>query len=86
MANQRIGNSAGVAALNNSNGTQRSNLNGSGLPDGEHWDSDYSSIAALRARLSSLDATFYTLQRLNTMTYNDLVYAVRVLDNPTTIK
>lgn len=86
MANQRIGNNAGVTALNAASGTQRSNMNGDTTALGEHWDTDYASITALRARLAAIDAGFYTAQRLDTMTRNDMVYAVRRLDSPATIK
>lgn len=86
MANQRVGNSRGVAALNDVNGTQRSNTNGSTTASGEHQDADYNDITALRTRLAAIDAAFYTAARLNTMTYNDMVYAVRRNDSPATIK
>lgn len=86
MANQRIGNTIGVVALNNVNGTQRSNTNGSTTAQGEHDDTDYTDIAALRTRLAAIDAGFYTAARLNTMTRNDMIYAVRVADSPATIK
>lgn len=86
MANQRIGNSIGVKALNDASGTQKSNTNGSTTNAGEHSDTDYASITALRARLAAIDAGFYTAQRLDTMTYNDMVYAVRRNDSPTSIK
>ena len=86
MAVQRIGNRAGVAAANASSGTQRSNLNGSTGAGTEHDDADYASIDALRTRLAAIDAGYYTAARLNTMTYNDMVYAVRRNDSPTTIK
>lgn len=88
MADQQIGNPAGVAAVDNGGGTNRSNLNGggTGAPQGAHWDVDYVSIATLRARLAAIDAGFYTAARLNAMSRNDMVYAVRVADSPTTIK
>lgn len=86
MAQQRIGNRMGVAALNSNSGAQRSNLNGSTSVQDEHDDTDYSDIAALRARLAAIDAGLYTSDYLNTMTYNDMVYAVRLNDSATTIK
>lgn len=86
MATQRIGNLIGVKALNNVSGTQRSNLNGSTTPGGEHQDVDYNDITSLRTRLAAIDAGFYTAQRLDTMTYNDMVYAVRRNDSPGSIK
>lgn len=86
MAQQRIGNRAGVAAVNASSGAQRSNLNGSTSVQGEHEDTDYGSITALRARLAAIDATLYTSTYLDKMTYNDMVYAVRLNDSPGTIR
>lgn len=85
---QRIGNRMGVAAADVGGGTNRTNLNGggTGAPQGEHDDTDYASNAALRARLAAIDAGFYTAARLNTMTQNDCVYAVRLADAPTTIR
>lgn len=85
MANQRIGNTVGVAARNANSGQQNTNMNGSTTQDGEHWDTDYASINALRARLAAIDASFYTSARLDTLTYNDMVYAVRVNDSAGTI-
>ncbi len=88
MADQRIGNNAGVAATNTGNAaTNKTNLTGDNASArAEHWDTDYASITALRARLAAIDAGFYTEARLNAMTYNDMVYAVRVNDAPTSIK
>ena len=37
-------------------------------------------IAALKAALTTFSATSYPTDRLNTMTYNDLIYAARVHD------
>lgn len=36
------------------------------------------SVSALKARLTALNATSYTAARMNTMTVNDLIYAVRI--------
>lgn len=35
-------------------------------------------VASMRARLAVLDAAYYTAARLNQMTINDMVYAIRV--------
>ncbi len=42
--------------------------------------SNFSSVAGLRARLTAINATYYTAARLNLMTKNDMVYAVRLTD------
>lgn len=85
---QRIGNRTGVAAADVGGGTNKTNLNGGGTGGHrlEHDDVDYGSVSALRTRLAAIDATFYTAARLNTMTYNDCVYAVRLADAANTIK
>ncbi len=85
---QRIGNRMGVAAADAAGGTNKTNLNGGGNNGDklEHEDTDYSTVTALRARLTAIDAGYYTAARLNTMTYNDMVYAVRLNDSPTTVR
>ena len=42
-------------------------------------------VASMKARLTAINATTYTPERLNTMTYNDLIYAIRLNDEPTSI-
>lgn len=86
MANQRIGNLIGVAALNAESGQQKTNMNGSTTQGGAHYDADYNDITALRARLAAIDAGYYTAVKLDAMTYNDMIYAVRLNDSPLTIK
>jgi len=39
--------------------------------------SNFTSIAALKARLTALKPTVYTTARMHTMTVNDLVFALR---------
>lgn len=85
MANQRVGNRAGVAARNANSGQQNTNMNGSTSQLGEHEDTDYGSITALRTRLDAIDSGYYTPAMLDTMTYNDMIYAVRLNDSPGTI-
>ncbi len=43
------------------------------------------SVGALRARLTAISATTYTVARLNLMTKNDMVYAVRLSDEPLSV-
>lgn len=43
---------------------------------------NYADVAALRARLTAISATTFTPARLNSMTKNDMVYAVRLSDDP----
>lgn len=49
-------------------------------------DNDSLTIASLRRRLKGIDAGLYTDDYLNMMTLNDMQYAVRLADNPATIR
>ncbi len=40
---------------------------------------------ALDTRLAAINAGYYTAARLNAMTQNDKVYAIRLADDPTSI-
>lgn len=42
---------------------------------------NYASITALRARLAAISGATFTTARLDAMTVNDMVYAVRVNDD-----
>jgi hypothetical protein len=42
---------------------------------------NYASISAMKTRLAAINGTSYTTARLNTMTVNDLVYALRLNDD-----
>lgn len=46
---------------------------------------NYNDITKLRARLAAINAGRYTSAFLDTMTMNDMVYALRTLDDPTGI-
>lgn len=46
---------------------------------------NYASEAALDARLTAISATSYSAARLQSMTHNDKVYAVRLNDDSGTI-
>lgn len=43
---------------------------------------NYTSINALRARLATANAAFYTTARLDQMSKNDMIYALRTIDDP----
>lgn len=83
---QRIGNRMGVAACNVESGTQKSNMNGGTSTRDEYDDSDYGDVTAMRSRLATINGTVYTTAVLDAMTYNDMVYAIRLNDSPDTIK
>lgn len=46
---------------------------------------NYDNITDLRTRLTAISATTYTAARLDAMSKNDMIYAVRVTDDPTGI-
>lgn len=87
MADQQLGHQLGFAACSIGDGdTNRSNLNGStSVPATGFDDDDSDTITSLKSRLNTIDSGFYTTARMHTMTFNDLVYAVRVADNSGTI-
>lgn len=47
----------------------------------ETTQANYNDVPALRARLIVLNAGYYTAARLETLTKNDMVYAVRLADD-----
>lgn len=46
---------------------------------------NYTSISAMRTRLAAISGTTYTTAVLDQMSVNDMVYALRVNDDPGTI-
>lgn len=42
---------------------------------------NYTSISALRTRLATANAAFYTAARLDQMSKNDMIYALRTIDD-----
>lgn len=46
---------------------------------------NYASVSAMKARLTAINATSFTAARLANMTVNDLIYALRLNDDPATI-
>lgn len=75
MADLQIGSVIGV------NANAGVNING-GDDDGAGFtDADMATVDAMRTRLAAIDATAYSAANLNTMTLNDMVYALRVHDN-----
>lgn len=89
MADQQIGNQAGVAAAHTGSGTQKTNMTGSNTGPGNGWDDasvNDDSIATMKTRLAAINGAYFTAARLNTMTANDMLYALRQADFPTTIR
>lgn len=88
MARGQIGNNLGVAACDIGGANKPSNFNGvAGTDMGTGLDLDNTdTITALRARLTAISGTTYTADYLDKMTLNDMIYAVRLNEAPTTIK
>lgn len=42
---------------------------------------NYATVASMKTRLNVISSTSYTAARMNTMTLNDLTYAIRVADD-----
>lgn len=72
-----------VTALNS---YQRSNQNGGPSAGRAFGAANFQDLDTMREYLNILDGAYFTTARLNRMTYNDLVYAVRVRAYPTSIK
>lgn len=74
MADAQIGNIHGVTDKSDTAGDQTG-----------YNDADLQTIATMRSRLAAINGTYYTAARLNEMTFNDMVYAIRLNDNAGTI-
>lgn len=81
MADLQIGNPVGVAAKGGKN------INGGNADDTGMilTNATGRTISSLKARLTAISSTTCTASRLSTMSYNDMVYAVRLADQLTTI-
>jgi hypothetical protein len=89
MADTQIGNVHGFPATSLGVGSgNRPNLNGSTGVDSSNsvFNTNITTIAAKRARLAVINAAIYTNSMLNTMTVNDMDYAIRLADNANSIK
>lgn len=47
---------------------------------GTYDNPNLATIAKMKAALTDHDSSYYTAERLNGMTYNDVVYAIKVND------
>lgn len=56
-----------------------------GTATGEFTGTSYGNVANLRTRLNAINSGFYTTAMMNSMTKNDMVMAVRLVDDPGTI-
>lgn len=66
--------------------SSRSNINGGNNDQTGYVDTDMLTISSAKARLTAINSTLYTADLLNQMTWNDMIYAIRLADSPGTIK
>ncbi len=78
--------SHGLFPVGGFTGSSKSNVNGGAADQAGYTNPDLASISSMRARLTAISSGYYTAARLNTMTYNDMVYAIRLNDNVASIK
>lgn len=79
MAQHQIGNAQGVVDKNRSTARSVAKSNGS-----ISTAANYDNVAAMDARLQAINGTYYTNARLDSMTMNDKVYALRLADDAAT--
>lgn len=77
MANLDVGNRQRVVDKRQNRGTTTNPVTS---------DASMKDITAMRARLTAINATTFTAARLNTMTENDMLYAIRMNDDAAGIK
>ena len=72
MAQAQLGNPLGVTDKRSTQGNTTSPIG---------TEANYADVAALRTRLAAVAAGTYTATVLDQMTVNDMIYALRVLDD-----
>ena len=80
MARGMVGNAAGVTAK------AGKNYNGGNDSGAGFNNNNIQTIDAARARLTAISATSYTTARLDAMTFNDMIYAIRAHDAAGTVR
>lgn len=79
MANNMVGDIEGLGFVNK----QRTGVAGSSGQSGVGTIGDFADITSLRAALTAINAAYYTSTRLDRLTVNDMVYALRMERNGT---
>ncbi len=80
MAVGQVGNIHDVAAVG------LKNLNGGATDSAGYSDPNQNTVTAARTRLAAISATTYTTAVLDSMTLNDMRYAIRLNDFASTIR
>lgn len=81
MASAQVGNLVGFVDARESPAVQANNTSAQ-IGD----ERNYGDATSLDARLTTINAAYYTAARLAQMTQNDKVYALRTLDDAASIK
>lgn len=75
----QIGNTATIAKEGQFGVNGPSNINGGDESTTGYGSPNFNSLGVMRTRLAAINGTLYTTAYLNQMTYNDMVYALRLL-------
>ena len=75
----QIGNTAQIAKESQAGVSGPSNINGGDELLAGYNSANFDTLGAMRTRLAALSGAYYTTAVLNQMTWNDMVYALRVL-------
>lgn len=75
----QIGNTPNIAISSQASTAGPSNINGGDDVITGYGSPNFNSLGVMRTRLATINGTYYTTAVLAQMTYNDMVYALRVL-------
>ncbi len=80
MANHMVDSTNSVAIVD-----RRRSTNGPTSATSIATPANYASISAMRSRLTTLNGSYFTAARLDAMTANDMVYALRLADDAASV-
>lgn len=75
----QVGNEANIAMPSQAGVNGPSNINGGDDAIAGYNSNNFNTLSSMRTRLAALNAAYYTTAVLQQMTFNDMVYALRVL-------
>lgn len=75
----QIGNGVGITKSSQVGVNGPSNINGGDDVIQGYNDADYATIQAMRTRLTAINGAYFTTALLNSLSYNDLQYALTVV-------
>lgn len=77
----QVGNIHGVTAVSAGDADSKTNLSGTTDPRAGFFDVSLGNVKLMRDRLAQISPSLYTTAYLNRMTFNDMVYALRLNDH-----